>query len=433
MSDNNYPRPLRAWAMVGLLLLAYILSYIDRSVFGNLLEPIKAEFKFSDTQMGLLGGVAFAVFYGFLGVPLGWMGDRFSRRNIVALGVAVWSIATALTGYSRGFLSLFSSRLMTGAGEATLSPCAMSMISDMFPRHKRGRAIAVYSMAISIGLGLGSIFLGWLIRTSARIDLSQLATFGIDKPWRLVFVVVGLPGLVIALMFLLMKEPHRHHDTEENPASIMQTGLYIAKHRAAFFGIFGLGILMSICTNYGYTWNPAFYTRTYGWNVPDYLHYTGISVLAIGPLSMFAAGLLIDALTKKGFADAPVKVMKLGVFIIITVFVIYPLMPTYWSAFLVFQFSTFGFTMATAAGPTALLTISPARMKAQIMAWYYMIISLTGLFIGPLIVGFLNDHVFHDTNMIAKSLLVVALSLVVPTLYLLIRPTKAYKEKVFTK
>lgn len=434
MSDKNYPNPARAWAMVGLLLLAYIMSYVDRSVFGVLLGPIKAEFEFSEIQLGLLGGLVFAIFYGTIGVPLGWLADRYSRRNIVIAGVAIWSLATSLTGLARGFASLAFARMMTGAGEATLSPCAMSMISDMFPKHKRGRAIAVYSMAISIGVGLGSLFLAWLIGFANGLDFTMLAQWGIDRPWRLVFVVVGLPGLLISLGFFLLKEPERRNDTsQENgqeTANIFQTLVYLFKHRGAFFGIFGLGIIMSICTYYGYTWNPAYYKRTFDWPVTEFLKYTGISVLALGPISMMAAGYFIDVLTKKGRRDAPIWIMKLGLAIIVTVFVIYPLMPTYLSAFIVFQFSTFGFTMATAAGPVALLAISPARMKAQIIAYYYMAISLTGFIIGPLVVGFLNDKVFHDPNMIARSLFYVALSLVIPTIYLLVRSAKPFAAKV---
>ena len=431
MDKKDYTNPVKAWAVVILLLLAYIMSYVDRSIFGILLDPIKADFQFSDLQMGLLGGIAFAVLYGTMGIPLGWLADRYSRRNIVIVGVAVWSLATAATGLARGFLGLFFSRMMTGAGEATLSPCAMSMISDMFPKHKRGRAIAVYSSAISIGIGLGSLAIAALIKFSHGLDFTAMAAYGIDKPWRFVFVVISLPGLLIALLFLLVREPKRDENyTKAEPADFINVPAHILKYRGAFFGIFGLGCIMSICTYYGYTWNPAYYTRTFGWPVSEYLKYTGLSILAIGPLSMFAAGYLIDRLTKRGRTDAPILVMKIGLAIIVPVFIIYPLMPSYLSAFIVFQFSTFGFTMATAAGPAALLAISPARMKAQIMAYYYMVISLTGLFIGPLVVGFLNDKVFRDPNMIAKSLLYVALALIIPTIYFLVRSAKPFAAKV---
>ncbi len=433
MDKQDFPSPLRAWAVVILLLLAYIMSYMDRSIFGILLDPIKADFNFTDTQMGLLGGIAFAVLYAGFGIPLGWLADRFSRRNIVIFGIAVWSLATAATGVARNFMGLFLARMMTGAGEATLSPCAMSMISDLFPKHTRGRAIAVYSSAISIGIGLGSLAIAALIKYAHGIDFTEMATYGIDKPWRFVFVVISLPGLLIALLFLLVREPKRHGVmTQSTLGDFVNVPAHIFKHRGAFFGIFGLGCIMSICTYYSYTWNPAYYTRTFAWPVSEYLKYTGLAILLIGPASMFAAGFLIDHLTKKGLTDAPILVMKLGLAIIVPVFVIYPLMPTYMSAFIVFQFSTFGFTMATAAGPAALLAISPPRMKAQIMAYYYMAISLTGLLIGPLVVGLLNDKVFRDPNMIAKSLLYVALALIVPTVYFLARSAKPFSEKVDT-
>lgn len=432
-NSDQYPHPLRAWVVVILLLLAYIMSYVDRSIFGVLLDPIKEDFHFTDTQMGLLGGLAFAVLYGGFGIPLGWLADRLSRRNIVVIGVAVWSFATAATGIARGFFGLFFARMMTGAGEATLSPCAMSMISDMFPKHIRGRAIAVYSMALSLGVGLGSLLMKALIEYSYTLDFTHMAAYGIDKPWRFVFVAISLPGLLIALAFLFVREPKRAADfVPSTRADFANVPAHIIRHKGAFFGIFGLGIIMSICTNYGYTWNVPFYERTFGWPKTEYLKYTGLSILAIGPASILAAGFLIDQLTKKGRTDAPILVMKIGIAIIVTVFVIYPLMPTYLSAFIVFQFSTLGFTMATAAGPFALLAISPTQMKAQIMAYYYMVISLTGLVIGPWIIGFLNDNVFRDPNMIAKSLFYVGLALIIPTIYLLIRSAKPFIAKAET-
>ena len=429
---QKYPNPLKAWAVVILLLCAYIMSYVDRSIFGILLDPIKADFNFSNFQMGLLGGLVFAVFYGGIGLPLGWLADKYSRKNIVAVGVAIWSLATAATGLARGFGSLAFSRMMTGAGEATLSPCAMSMISDMFPKEKRGRAIAVYSSAISIGIGLGNLAIAKLIQYSNTLDFVALSKYGIDKPWRLVFVAVGLPGLIIAILIFLIREPERRYAVGDSiePMSIRQTLTHVKKHKAAFFGIFGLGCIMSTCTYYGYTWNPAFYTRTFGWPVSEYLRFTAYSVLAIGIPSMIAAGFFIDYLAKKGRTNAPLLVMKTGIFIVMAVFVAYPLMPTYMSAFIVFQFSTIGFTMATAAGPAALLAISPARMKAQIMAIYYMVISLTGLVVGPGAVGFLLDNVQRDDALIKYSLFIIALALIPPTIYFLIRSTKAYVAKV---
>ena len=145
------------WLTVGLLTVAYIFSFIDRYVLGLLIEPIKADLDLTDTQIGLLLGPAFAIFYATMGLPLGWLADRKNRVKIVAVGIAVWSIATAASGLARNFTHLFIARMSIGVGEATLSPCAMSIISDSFPPEKRSRPIAVYTMALSVGAGFASL------------------------------------------------------------------------------------------------------------------------------------------------------------------------------------------------------------------------------------------------------------------------------------
>ncbi|MBL4800262.1 MAG: MFS transporter [Emcibacter sp.] len=198
-----YPKPLKAWLTVLLLTLAYIFSYIDRSVLGLLIEPIKADFNFSDTQMGLLSGTAFAIFYATMGIPLGWLADRSNRRNIVAVGIAIWSVATAACGIVRSFSGFFVARMMVGAGEASLSPCAMSMITDMFPKEMRGRAIAVYSSALSIGIGFGSLLVAFLLNFAEDFDFSTLAAYGIEKTWHLIFVLLGTTGLIFSILFFL--------------------------------------------------------------------------------------------------------------------------------------------------------------------------------------------------------------------------------------
>ena len=157
-ADNGYPGARYAWYMVILLTVAYVCSFIDRFMLGLLVEPIKADLGFSDTQLGLLLGPAFAIFYATMGLPLGWMADRYRRGWIVAAGIAVWSAATVASGLVKNFFQMFMARMSVGIGEATLSPCAISMISDSFPRERRAKPIAFYSMAVSIGAAIASLF-----------------------------------------------------------------------------------------------------------------------------------------------------------------------------------------------------------------------------------------------------------------------------------
>jgi len=168
MSERTYPSPRYAWYMVVILTLAYILSFVDRYILGLLIEPIKADLGLSDTQIGLLLGPAFAVFYATMGLPLGYAADRKRRTWIVAAGVFVWSFATAASGMAKSFAHMALARVSVGIGEATLGPCAMSMISDSFPREKRGRPIAFYTAALSLGAGIASLVSRSFCRSLAK-------------------------------------------------------------------------------------------------------------------------------------------------------------------------------------------------------------------------------------------------------------------------
>jgi len=186
----NYPSPLRAWMLVLLLTVAYVFSFIDRWILGLLIEPIKADMGLTDFQIGLMLGPAFAIFYATLGVPIGWAADHVKRVWIVAAGIIVWSMATAASGLAKTFPHLFVARMSVGVGEATLSPCAMSMITDSFPAEKRGLPIAFYSAALSVGAAianlLGAAILTWANQTSSL----SLPIVGTVAPWQLTFFVL---------------------------------------------------------------------------------------------------------------------------------------------------------------------------------------------------------------------------------------------------
>ena len=156
--DTNppWPRPAYSWYVVAILLLAYTLSFIDRMILSLLVAPIRAALDISDTQVSLLIGLAFALFYTVLGLPLAWIADRYNRRNLIVAGVAIWSVMTAGCGLAGSYVTLFLARMGVGVGEATLSPAAYSMLSDYFPRHKLARAMAVYSMGVPLGAGISS-------------------------------------------------------------------------------------------------------------------------------------------------------------------------------------------------------------------------------------------------------------------------------------
>ena len=187
------------WYTVGVLTVAYVFSFIDRSILTLLVGPIRVDLGISDTQVSLLHGLAFAIFYTLLGIPIASLADRRNRRNIIAVGVTFWSIATAACGLTRNFWQLFLARIGVGVGEAALSPAAYSMIADSFPPEKLGRALSVYTLGAIAGIGFALIIGGAVIGTVMTATDATLPLVGTVRPWQVVFFIVGLPGGVWSL------------------------------------------------------------------------------------------------------------------------------------------------------------------------------------------------------------------------------------------
>jgi len=389
---EGYPPLGYSWYVVILLTLGYILSFLDRNILVLLVEPIKAEFALSDTQIGLLMGLAFSIFYATMGIPLGWLADNMKRRTLVAAGMFVWSIATCLSGFTKSFGALFTARVAIGAGEATLSPCAISLISDMFPEGKRARAIAVYSCALSIAAAfsfkLGAEILNWANTT----DTSEMFLIGGLKPWQIVFVIVGAPGVVLSAFMMFVKEPKRQQvkKLDEKPIKFRQTIAYYKENRGGFLGISLLVGVMTIIA-YSQGFSAAMFERTWGWTASEYGSRNSVGLLLFGPPTVLFAGWLIDRLHTKGVEDAAFKVFKVGLYIMIPFNAAFPLMPDPWVALIVSFIGIIGIATVTAAGVPAILKVIPGKIRGQSIAIYYMIISLSGLLLGPTTVGVISD------------------------------------------
>src|SRR5262245_168280 len=204
-----YPPLSQAWYLVGALMVFYIFSFIDRQVIAFLIAPMKRDMALSDTQVGLIQGIGFAVLYTFLGLPIGRAADRISRKKIITVGVLVWSFMATLCGLARTGTHLFLARVGVGVGEAALSPAAYSLITDSFPREKLGRAFGVYNMGIAIGSGIASLTAGIVIVAVSGVSSYTLPIVGDVRGWQLVFIVTGAPGVLLPLLLLSVREPAR--------------------------------------------------------------------------------------------------------------------------------------------------------------------------------------------------------------------------------
>jgi MFS family permease len=224
-ADSPWPKPLYSWYVVGVLMLAYTNSFIDRQILSLLIEPIRRDLQITDTQVSLLAGLAFTIFYTLMGVPIARLADQKNRRTIIAIGIASWSVMTASCGLARNFWHMFLARVGVGVGEATLSPAAMSMISDYFPVGKLARAISIYSMGVYFGAGLALIIGGMVVKLVIEAGNVVLPVVGEVFPWQMTFFFVGLLGIPIFLLMLTIREPVRR--------GIARRGSSEAKHASS--------------------------------------------------------------------------------------------------------------------------------------------------------------------------------------------------------
>lgn len=432
--DPTYPDPRYSWYVVVVLMLAYVFAFLDRQILALLVEPIKADIGVTDFQMGLLLGPAFAFFYVTLGIPVGRIADRRSRRTIIGIGVAIWSLMTAVCGFAKTFMQLLLARIGVGIGEATLQPCAASLLSDYFPREKRGRAISVYSMGLGIGAGLALVVGGQVIASISAGSSLAIPLFGEIHGWQIVFLVVGLPGLIVAALMFTVKEPVRRdrmivdgQEVEQLP--IKDVIAYMTARRQTY-GTHFLGLsIMSIIGNAYLAWLPTVFIRTWGMGIAEIALWYGLAVSVGGIIGVTLGGWLGDTLYRRGIKDGHMRVVLYGTVILIIAAVLVPLMPNPWLGLLLIVPHAIGSGMPTACGPTALMMITPNQLRAQVSAVYWFVISILGLMIGPTSVALISDLVFDGPSDLRYALSLVSF-LVGTFIWLLVINLKHYKQSV---
>jgi MFS family permease len=400
------------WYVVVLLTLIYTVSFIDRQILALMIGPIRRDFGISDTQVSLLIGLAFALFYTFLGIPIARLADRHSRRAIIAAGVLVWCAMTAACGVSHNYGQLFLARVGVGVGEAALGPSALSMISDYFPQESRGRAISFYTMGISLGSALAMIVGGQLVANALHAQPITVPIFGQLYGWQPIFFMVGLPGIVLALIMLTVAEPERREKLRiagqaDHPSLGMVT--HFITQRWRLYGSHFLGMSVAATLSYGFfAWIPQTFVRTWGWSIAQVGVAYGCVVAVSGVVSIFLVSGLANWLTSRGSKDLYMRVALYCVVLAVTGSIFTPVAPNPYIALLMLLPATVGTMAATAAGLTGLMVVTPNQMRAQAAALYYLVVNLIGLTVGPTGIALFTDHVFHDDAMLRYSVLCVA-------------------------
>ena len=377
--DTVSPRARRVTLI--LLTVTYFFSYMDRQILAILLEDIKADLLLNDTQLGLLSGLAFALFYATLGIPVAALADRMNRVNIISIALALWSGMTAACGLAQNFVHLLLARIGVGIGEAGSSPPSHSIIADLYPAEKRALALSIYSLGVTLGAAAGQIFGGNL-------------TYFFD--WRVAFIAIGLPGVILAVIVkLFATEPMRRAE----PGAVEET--QTPSIRAGFRSIFGnpaavwlvAGVTITSMIGYALTgWTPAYLIRSFGLNTLQVGNIVAPLLAIAGVASGLGSGWLANRLSEKyGLKAQPLMVAALKTIALPFLIWFYvadsaPLAVGVYFIAVLFQSCYLGPTFAL------IQTLAPLRMRAVWAAITLLVINLIGLGLGPTMVGVLSDY-----------------------------------------
>lgn len=415
-AKDPYPPVGYAWYVVGVLTIAYVFAFVDRQILNLLVRPIRRDLSITDTQMSLLMGFSFALFYSVFGIPLGRLADSRSRRGIIAAGMVLWSILTAACGLARYFWHFLLLRMGVGVGEAALSPSAYSLISDYFPQERRATAISVYSMALYLGSGLAFLLGGLVVGFVSTKGSWSLPVVGAVRPWQLIFFVVGIPGVLFALLMYTVKEPARKGarmvratDGSATVARVPPRDViaYLSQNRATFF-CHNVGFALLAFSGYGTSaWIPTFLIRKYGWTASQAGIRYGAIICIFGTIGIVVGGRLADWLARRGYFDANMRVGLVGAFLWLPAGALYPLMPSGNLATAMLVPTIFLTSLPVGVAAAAIQEMMPNVMRGQASALYLFVINLIGLGLGPTAVAVLTDYVFRNDNAVNYSLLVV--------------------------
>ena len=406
-----------AWWMLAVLFVFYFVAWVDRYSLTMMVEPIKADLNLSDFKMSLILGPAFAVFYGVFGLPLGLAADRFSRRWVIFIGMVLWSLATMSSGLANTFYGLLIARMAIGIGEASLVPAAYSLLGDRFPKARLATAMAIFSMGQKIGMAASFTLAALAIVAAASLHrlFPESAAFA---PWQMAFLLLGAPGLLIALLAFTFREPPRRGAKAAKSISDKRLFSYLKKEWRHSVPLALAVAFISICSSGLSSWAPAYIGRRFDWEPIQF----GPAVSLISLLSAFAVvakGGIMDWLFSRGMKDAHVRFYTWLLMLGIPVSAVAFMLPNPWLFIAALAFLQIVVIPYMVYFSATIQLMAPAPVRGQMTGLYFGLSALIGAGFGPLIVGAVTDFVLGDADKLGWSLGIVITTGLVGTLLML--------------
>lgn len=416
--QEPYPARRYAWFVVGALALTNMMSYVERQIPTLMFAPIKHDFHLSDTQVSLLAGFAFVLFYVGFGLFIGRLADRANRKRIITVGIVLWSLATMSCGLAQSFVRLFLGRVMVGVGEATLGPSAISLLSDYFPRDKLARALSIYAGAQYLGAGFALVVGGLAIQIVSALPQPHLPIIGTLHPWQTTFLVVGVIGMAVIVPMLFVSEPPRRgliesRKTEQAALPLSHTLAFLRQNWKTLGTVY-VAFAVSSAAGFGtVAWVPTYFVRVHHWAAHDIGYVYGLMLALLGGAGVLAGARFADWLAARGYQDAYLRAPLITLCVAGVPAALATLMPSASGSFFFLVFSTFLSSFPVAVVIAALQVITPNQLRGQIVALYFFLANIFGVGLGPTIVAAITDYVYRDEMAVGYSL-ATAIAIITP-------------------
>lgn len=403
----------QSWYALGILTIAFAIAYIDRQLLNLIVEPIKHDLQISDTQISFIQGAAFIAAY-LLATPIvGRLVDVANRRNILVLGICLWCVCTVICGWVHTYEGLFIARFGVGASEACVLPAGWSIISDYFSAQRRARALSIFMVGPMIGGGLSLVAGGLVIAFAAKIR-QHLPMFNGFATWQLAFIFVGLPGLLVAMILLTVREPARSQSHLEAAAmagdrryTIREAAAFFVKRRG-FYGRIYVGIGMFGIVYLGLpVWLPSFLIRDYKVAPALVGYFLGMTFLTASAAGVLLGPWFARLLERRGYQDAAVRAVGFAALGMLLFCAIIPLASGYIGALLISAGAIFFCSVPVGVLPAVLQTGTPSRLRGVVASLYTIFGNGIGLGVGPTAIALVTDKVFGNPMMVGYSIEIV--------------------------
>ena len=403
---RNYPEKRHSYSAVAVLTLAQVFAFIDRQIPSMLVEPIKQDFNLTDSQIALLGGAAFSIFYAVMALPIGYAVDLYQRTKVLGIGVFLWSLMTALAGLANYFGKLFGARIGVAVGEAVMAPTSVSLISDSFPENKQGTPMGIITSGVYIGIGITLLGGGFLIDYLTSIGGINIPLIGYLKPWQATFMIVGLPGLVLAVAAFYLKEPERLEEQAYINKNVDRQNvfLHLKEHKKTLVPMFG-GLIFMALIFYSFSfWAPTMMIRAYNISLSQAGFILGLITIISSIAGTIFAGSAVDYLRNKNYSDAPVRAALFAVLLALPPITILSFVNTEIGAWICIFLYLFFISSFAPLGLLAVSGVSASNVKGQLAAIHAFLMMAFGLSLGPQLTAFFTDFVFMDPNNLKWSI-----------------------------